>query len=209
MPKQNSSGGKERLGGISRAGNRYLRQMLVVGAMAVIRFAQRHGTKRPWLSASGASARQGRGRGAREQKRAHGLGDHEGRALPRTFRGGGITGRVARRVKKVGKGIQDLMHKPVDPGSGQPIWAVALRVRAFDRDPIRGRHHGQRPCASHLKAEHMAARPGRREESPCQHGAVHTWHFCDIEIGRADVRSWGTIASAWAMPPPLCAPCIS
>ena len=49
VPKQNSSGGKERLGGISRAGNRYLRQMLVVGAMAVIRFAQRHGTRRPWL----------------------------------------------------------------------------------------------------------------------------------------------------------------
>jgi transposase len=49
VPKQNSSGGKERLGSISRAGNRYLRQMLVVGAMAVIRYAQRHGTRRPWL----------------------------------------------------------------------------------------------------------------------------------------------------------------
>jgi transposase len=49
VPKQNSSGGKERLGGISRAGNSYLRQMLVVGAMAVIRHAQRHGTKRAWL----------------------------------------------------------------------------------------------------------------------------------------------------------------
>jgi len=49
VPKQNSSGGKDRLGGISRAGNRYLRQMLVVGAMAVIRHAQRHGTKRAWL----------------------------------------------------------------------------------------------------------------------------------------------------------------
>lgn len=49
VPKQNSSGGKERLGGISRAGNRYLRQMLVVGAMAVIRYAQRHGTTRHWL----------------------------------------------------------------------------------------------------------------------------------------------------------------
>jgi len=34
VPQQNSSGGKERLGGISRAGNRYLRQMLVVGAMS-------------------------------------------------------------------------------------------------------------------------------------------------------------------------------
>jgi transposase len=49
VPKQKSSGGKERLGGISRAGNSYLRQMLVVGAMAVIRHAERHGTKRAWL----------------------------------------------------------------------------------------------------------------------------------------------------------------
>lgn len=49
VPKQNSSGGKEKLGGISKAGNRYLRQMLVVGAMAVIRVAERHGTRRPWL----------------------------------------------------------------------------------------------------------------------------------------------------------------
>ena len=42
VPRQNSSGGKERLGGISKQGNRYLRQMLVVGAMAVIRYAQLH-----------------------------------------------------------------------------------------------------------------------------------------------------------------------
>ena len=49
VPRQNSSGGKERLGSISRAGNRYLRQMLVVGAMAVIQHAERHGTTRPWL----------------------------------------------------------------------------------------------------------------------------------------------------------------
>lgn len=49
VPRQNSSGGKERLGGISRAGNQYLRQMLVVGSMAVIRHAERHGTKRAWL----------------------------------------------------------------------------------------------------------------------------------------------------------------
>ncbi|USI79437.1 IS110 family transposase [Sphingopyxis sp. USTB-05] len=49
VPRQNSSGGKERLGGISRAGNQYLRQMVVVGAMAVIRHAERRGTKRVWL----------------------------------------------------------------------------------------------------------------------------------------------------------------
>jgi transposase len=50
VPRQNSSGGKERLGGISKAGNRYLRQMLIVGAMAVIRYAERNGARRPWLA---------------------------------------------------------------------------------------------------------------------------------------------------------------
>jgi transposase len=49
VPRQNSSGGKERLGGITKQGNRYLRQMLVVGSLAVIRYAERHGTRRPWL----------------------------------------------------------------------------------------------------------------------------------------------------------------
>jgi transposase len=49
VPRQNSSGGKERLGGITKQGDRYLRQMLVVGALAVVRYAQRNGTRRPWL----------------------------------------------------------------------------------------------------------------------------------------------------------------
>jgi transposase len=48
VPKQNSSGGKERLGSITKAGNRYLRQMLFSGAMAVIRRALQ-GTRRTWL----------------------------------------------------------------------------------------------------------------------------------------------------------------
>jgi transposase len=49
VPKQNSSGGKQRLGGITKQGDRYLRQLLVIGSLAVIRCAHRHGTKRPWL----------------------------------------------------------------------------------------------------------------------------------------------------------------
>jgi transposase len=42
--------GKERLGRISKQGNRHLRWLLVAGAMAVIRYARQHGTKRPWLA---------------------------------------------------------------------------------------------------------------------------------------------------------------
>jgi len=49
VPKQNSSGGKERLGSITKAGNRYLRQMLFTGAMAVLRRAMQ-GTRRTWLT---------------------------------------------------------------------------------------------------------------------------------------------------------------
>lgn len=49
VPRQNSSGGKERLGGITKQGDRYLRQLLVVGAVAVIRYAVRNGARRPWL----------------------------------------------------------------------------------------------------------------------------------------------------------------
>ncbi len=50
VPKQHSTGGKERLGSITKQGNRYLRWLLVTGAIAVIRYARQHGTKRPWLT---------------------------------------------------------------------------------------------------------------------------------------------------------------
>jgi transposase len=50
VPKQNSTGGKEKLGNISKAGNRYLRKLLVVGALAVIKRAKLLGyTRHPWL----------------------------------------------------------------------------------------------------------------------------------------------------------------
>src|ERR687886_1910747 len=49
VPRQNSSGGKERLAGITKQGDRYLRQLLVVGALAVVKYAQRNSTRRPWL----------------------------------------------------------------------------------------------------------------------------------------------------------------
>ena len=52
VPKQHSSGGKNKLGGISKQGDRYLRSLFVAGALAVIRYAKIHGSKhRPWLAA--------------------------------------------------------------------------------------------------------------------------------------------------------------
>jgi transposase len=40
VPRERSTGGKQRLGGISRAGNERLRQLLVLGATSVIRHAK-------------------------------------------------------------------------------------------------------------------------------------------------------------------------
>ena len=52
VPRQHSSGGKDRLGSISKQGDRYLRGLFVAGALSVIRYAKIHGTKhRPWLTA--------------------------------------------------------------------------------------------------------------------------------------------------------------
>jgi transposase len=51
VPKQNSSGGREKLGSITKQGDRYLRSLFTAGALAVIRYAKIHGTKhRPWLA---------------------------------------------------------------------------------------------------------------------------------------------------------------
>jgi transposase len=52
VPRQNSTGGKERLGKISKAGNRYLRSLLMIGAFSVIKRAKQTGSsRRAWLLA--------------------------------------------------------------------------------------------------------------------------------------------------------------
>ena len=50
VPRQNSTGGKERMGRVSKQGDQYLRWLLVAGAMTVIRHAKRRGTTDPWLA---------------------------------------------------------------------------------------------------------------------------------------------------------------
>jgi transposase len=52
-PKEHSTGGKQRLGGISRAGNETLRRLLVAGATSVIPAASKPGSRQmtEWLRA--------------------------------------------------------------------------------------------------------------------------------------------------------------
>jgi transposase len=49
-PRQKSSGGKQRLGSISKQGNRYLRSLLILGAANVLRRRGKTSTS-PWLAA--------------------------------------------------------------------------------------------------------------------------------------------------------------
>lgn len=49
VPREDSTGGKQRLGHISKQGDRYLRRILIVGAHAVLKQARAHPDKYPWL----------------------------------------------------------------------------------------------------------------------------------------------------------------
>ena len=50
VPRQDSTGGKQKLGPISKQGDRYLRRILVVGAHSVLRRAKLDPEKYPWLT---------------------------------------------------------------------------------------------------------------------------------------------------------------
>jgi transposase len=50
VPRQDSTGGKHKLGPISKQGDRYLRHILVVGACAVLWRARQQPEKYPWLT---------------------------------------------------------------------------------------------------------------------------------------------------------------
>lgn len=49
VPRQNSTGGKERLGSISKQGDRYLRRLLVLGSAAVLSHARKAPDEHAWL----------------------------------------------------------------------------------------------------------------------------------------------------------------
>ena len=50
VPRQDSTGGKQKLGPISKQGDRYLRRILVVGAHSVLKLARQKPEKYPWLT---------------------------------------------------------------------------------------------------------------------------------------------------------------
>ena len=77
VPKQHSSGGKDRLGSISKQGDRYLRSLFTAGALAVIRYAKIYAHQASALAhgIAGAAPDQGRRHRTCQQTRTNGVGD--------------------------------------------------------------------------------------------------------------------------------------
>jgi transposase len=50
VPENDSTGGKVKQKGLSKKGDRYLRSLLINGAMAVVRHAQIRPDKHPWVT---------------------------------------------------------------------------------------------------------------------------------------------------------------
>ena len=62
VPRQASTGGKQRLGKTSKMGQRDIRRLLITGAMAVVRWALRHGAPDERLAGAHAGAQAAHGR---------------------------------------------------------------------------------------------------------------------------------------------------
>ncbi len=50
VPREDSTGGKQKLGPISKQGDQYLRRILVVGAHAILKRARHQPEKYPWVT---------------------------------------------------------------------------------------------------------------------------------------------------------------
>ena len=73
-PKPHSSGGKVRLGRISKMGNSTLRSLLILGATSVLGHVRRSSNASKWVTATGTTPLQGSCNCSRQQNGAHHLG---------------------------------------------------------------------------------------------------------------------------------------
>ena len=150
-PRQKSTGGKQRLGAISRMGERTLRRLLTIGASAVVKQALLRGAGQgSWLAQM--LARKPRDAGHRrpgQQDRPNRLGaDGQRRRLSSSGRGGlrpVAPARASRRRRSEGTYGATVG----ETGSGKPELSTALQARSGDLDPIRELPY--RPAANHRR----------------------------------------------------------
>src|SRR4029077_19579354 len=180
-PREHSTGGKQRMGGISRAGDERLRRLLVVGATAVIRQAAAgRGKASAWLlNLLQRGPRKGvavalANKMARVAWAMMTTARPIGRRKP--HRDWGPTARRCRGDKRCKSnemtiGRTDEPDHPVGSnGASTPCPCLGL---------VRGSHLGQRPGAASTGRTHDRTRSELsdfRSKTPCIRGAVHTWN---------------------------------
>jgi hypothetical protein len=82
-------------------------------------------------------------------------------------------------------------------------------MRAFDRDPIREGHYGQRSCEPHQQAEHIVVLLG--EEIVADHPrhfrrdqiVYNPWHYLPVLMKKPGALRNGAPFKDWALPPAL------
>ncbi len=145
VPRQDSSGGKPKLLGISKRGDVYLRTLLIHGARSAIRAAQRKTRQHQRLARRPAqpASSEHRSRSAGQQERAHRLGAACTRpGVPTRLRARGL-GRIAGSADRQDKldtgehttdcsGDHAVMARQVRPGLAKPRTTGAPRVRETD-----------------------------------------------------------------------------
>ena len=142
-PWEISTGGRQRLGRITKIGQRNLRQLLVLGATAVIRHARRRKEiTDPWLRRMLAaySGEAGRG-GAGEQDGAHHLGaDGHRRELP------------CAEGTRCGRGIGTVGHEHHEHGASRHASAMVPSGCAQDGERSRGKRSVRQGRKNQLRA---------------------------------------------------------
>ncbi len=179
VPKQHTTGGKDRLGSITKQGNRL--PAMVAGRRRDGRYPLRAETRdeEPAMArpVDGTPADEGGGRRARQQDCADSLGHHGPRR--EIQRAEAIAGRVRDATGQIGntnwRGHDDVMQIRSFRGSGEPVWVNALSSASerLGLDPRRALGPAATPAASTgRKRDRTRPMLQQRQKSSCQ-GAVH------------------------------------
>ena len=147
-PVQRSTGGKQKLGQITRAGERTLRRLLVIEASAVIKQALLKGAAprlmaRPDASAQAAHAGCGR---PRQQERSHRLGaPGQGWDLSSSS-AGSLTLSHRCETSRRRRTMEGMAQQSARRGRGKPGLTTVLSKHALgDLDPVRELPYGPAP----------------------------------------------------------------
>ena len=180
-PKQNSTGGKEKFGSITKQGNRYIRRLLVLGAISVLRAApKRKGALCDWLAA------------LRARKPPKVVAVALANKLARIVWAIITTGEVFRTsiyakagnalerrtlAQEFGERDNDVMNDTARRSKtiGHSAMGQQPRARPLDREPrVVGLHQGQRTQSAPTRRTYDRRPPAvhRRNKNACQ-GAVH------------------------------------